>query len=100
MWRVNQIRELTLERSGQTRNSLTQLLNKFRFLRPDCVPESWMKRSGTNRKMAPDVMSRKFEELWKGRTSLNGEFDELLNDAKLTWTADDVFQVRQRILMF
>ena len=91
-------------RGSQTKewHAVVNLAHKFKFLRPDALPPALAKlarhRGSASSSggegggaAAPDSLGHAFEAVWRDRTPIEAEIDDLVGESKLTWDNDRVF---------
>ncbi len=76
--------------------AVVNMAHKFAFLRPEIVPQAMhrLKRSADAGSSfgARDALGYKFEGVWKDRTPMDAQLDDLGPESRLTWQAENVFR--------
>ncbi len=122
-WRVRLLQDLASfyykGSQGKEMKGVVNLIHKFRFLRPEIIPQVrpngqqicnfrafvqsiqfFTSQSLMNYRLKPqspsasacDSLGRRFESVWRDRTRIEYEFDDLVPATRLTWNNDQVYR--------
>ncbi|XP_059079745.1 centromere protein I-like [Tigriopus californicus] len=90
-WRVRSLKNNVFNSQGVDVKGPVHLLKKFKFLKPDLIPENLSHYPSIPDPVGRPGMSeleRKFEAIWTDRNPFNNDLDDLMPDCRLSW--DDV----------
>lgn len=85
-WRVRSLKNHVLHGQGADIKGPVHLLKKFKFLKPDLIPENLSHYPSIRDSLTE--LERKFEAIWADRNPFNNDLDDLMPDCRLGW--DDV----------
>jgi len=100
-WRVKALQRLGhCARLPKDKAAVATVAGRFSMLKPGSVPAHLLKirakMTSSSASTNADPLSAAFEAVWRDRTPIDAEMDDLVAQGRLTWEADQVYEDQVR----